>query len=219
MIFGMVEFARLADLCRRLRMSPGRLDKLGLLADYLRALPPDAVGAAVAFLTGRAFPPSDPRVLGVRGLPAVAETAVGSALTLGDVAAAFADVAEASGAGARRTRDELLRGLAARASADERETLQRIIAGEMRTGVSDGLVLEAIARAFQAPLEGTRRAALRLGDLSAVASLASRGGAAALTSASVRPGVPLLPMLAQIAEDFEDVLEAHGGTSALEYKC
>src|SRR5207302_482560 len=54
--------------------------------------------------------------------------------------------------------------------------------------------------------------------LSAVAVLAARGGAAALTSASVRPFVPLLPMLAQIAEDFEDVLEAHGGTSALEYK-
>src|SRR6185503_16584471 len=28
----------------------------------------------------------------------------------------------------------------------------------------------------------------------------------------------LLPMLAQIAEDFDEVLEAHGGTTALEYK-
>ncbi|HXL45463.1 MAG TPA: ATP-dependent DNA ligase, partial [Candidatus Binatia bacterium] len=215
----MVEFTRLADLCRRLRTSPGRLDKLALLADYLRALPPDAVGTAVAFLTGRAFPQSDPRVLGVRGLPSLTDvSAAGTSLTLGDVAAAFAEVAEAGGAGSRRTRDDLLRSLAARASADERETLQRIITGEMRTGVSDGLVLDAIARAFAAPLESTRRAALRLGDLSAVAVLAARGGAAALTSASVRPFVPLLPMLAQIAEDFEEVLEAHGGTSALEYK-
>ena len=40
----------------------------------------------------------------------------------------------------------------------------------------------------------------------------------ALTAASVQPGVPLLPMLAQIAEDFDEVLEAHSGTSALEYK-
>src|SRR5437867_12135017 len=219
MIFGMIELSRLADLCRRLRASPGRLDKLALLAEYLRALPADSVPTAVAFLTGRAFPPSDPRVLGVRWLPAVDETAAaGAPLTLADVAAAFAAIAEAGGAGSRRARDELLRALAARASADERETLQRIMVGEMRTGVSDGLVLEAIARAFAAPLESTRRAALRLGDLSAVAVLAARGGAAALTSASVRPFVPLLPMLAQIAEDFEDVLEAHGGTSALEYK-
>jgi DNA ligase 1 len=220
MIFGMIALARLADLCRRLRTSPGRLDKLALLADYLRSLPADAVATAVAFLTGRAFPQSDPHVLGVRWLPSVDDvaTAAGSPLSLADVATAFADIAEASGAGSRRARDELLRALAARASAEERETLQRIMVGEMRTGVSDGLVLEAIARAFEAPLESTRRAALRLGDLSAVAALAARGGAAALTAASVRPGVPLLPMLAQIAEDFDEVLEAHGGASALEYK-
>ena len=224
LIVGMVEFGRLADLCRRLRASPGRLVKLGLLADYLRALPADAVGTAVAFLTARAFPASDPRVLGVRGLPDVQRSAVAAnaapapLLTLGDVAAAFAAVAVAGGAGARRTRDELLRGLAARASEEERETLQRIIAGEMRTGVSNGLMLEAITRAFGAPLETTRRAAQSLGDLSEVATLAVRGGAAALAASSARPGVPLLPMLAQIAEDFEEVLEAQGGTSALEYK-
>jgi DNA ligase 1 len=219
MIFGMIELARLADLCQRLRVSPGRLQKLALLADYLRALPSDAVATAVAFLTGRAFPQSDPRVLGVRWLPPVSETAAaGAPLTLADVAAAFAEIAAAGGAGARRLRDERLRALAARASIDERETLQRIVVGEMRTGVSDGLVLEAVARAFEAPLESTRRAALRLGDLSAVAELAARGGASALTAASVRAGVPLLPMLAQIAEDFDEVLAAHGGTSALEYK-
>src|SRR5262249_31584694 len=179
MIFGMMELARLAELCQRLRASPGRLDKLALLTDYLRALPADSGATAVAFLTGRAFPSSDPRVLGVRWLPSVDEgAAAGPPLTLADVAAAFAGIAEAGGAGSRRTRDELLRALAARGTGDERETLQRIMVGEMRTGVSDGLVLEAIARAFEAPLESTRRAALRLGDLSGVAVLAARGGAA-----------------------------------------
>ena len=84
----------------------------------------------------------------------------GPPLSLGDVADAFAAVAAAGGAGSRRSRDELLRALAARASADERELLQQIIGGEMRTGVSDGLVLEAIARAFAAPPETARRAAL-----------------------------------------------------------
>ncbi|HEY7540778.1 MAG TPA: ATP-dependent DNA ligase [Methylomirabilota bacterium] len=221
----MIELARLSELGRRLRESPGRLDKLALLAAYLRALPADHVATAVTFLTGRAFPPSDPRVLGVRWLPAVDETRAGgetpgpgAPLTLADVAAAFAGIAEAGGAGSRRARDELLRALATRAPAEERDTLQRIMVGEMRMGVSDGLVLEAVARAFGAPLESTRRAALRLGDLSAVAALAARGGGAALTAATVQPGVPLLPMLAQIAEDFDEVLEAHGGTSALEYK-
>jgi DNA ligase 1 len=214
----LMEFARFTELCRRLRASPGKLAKRDLLADYLRALPPDVVGTAVAFLTGRAFPASDPRALGVRWLPATAGDTTGPALTLADVAATFAAVAEATGAGSRRTRDELLRGLVARGSADERETLQRIVSGEMRNGVSDGLVLEAIARAAGAPLDSARRAALLLGDLSAVATLAAQGGAAALASTSARPGVPLLPMLAQIAEDFDEVLAAHGGTTALEYK-
>jgi DNA ligase 1 len=213
-----IDFSRFVELCRRLCASPGRLDKLGLLADYLRSLPVDAIGTAVAFLTGRAFPASDPRVLGVRGLPAVGGDAAGPPLSLTDVATGFAAVAEAGGAGSRRNRDDLLRALAARASPEERQILQHIIGGEMRTGVSDGLVLDAIARAFGAPLETVRRAALLLGDLSEVATLAARGGAAALASSTVRPGVPLLPMLAQIAEDFGEVLAAHGGASALEYK-
>src|SRR3989454_11774136 len=64
----------------------------------------------------------------------------------------------------------------------------------------------------------TRRAALFLGDLTAVAVLAATGGAAAVAGASPRPFVPLLPMLAEIADDFAAVLAAHGGRTALEYK-
>jgi DNA ligase-1 len=88
----------------------------------------------------------------------------------------------------------------------------------MRTGVSDGLVLEAIARAAAVPVAAARRAALLLSDLSTVADLALRGGAAALAATAARPGVPLLPMLAEIASDFDEVLAAHGGRTALEYK-
>src|SRR5205823_6157742 len=193
-------------------------DKLRLVAEWLRALPSDDVPTAVAFLTGRAFTASDPRVLGARGLPEAAAPAAGPPLELADVAAAFAAVAEAQGPGARRAREERLRALAARASDSERDVLRRIIGGEMRTGVSDGLVLEAIARAAGAPVEAVRRAALLVGDLATVADLALRSGAAALAATAARPGVPLLPMLAEIARDFDEVLAAHGGRTALEYK-
>src|SRR6267143_1492400 len=118
-----IELGRLAALCERLRASPARLAKLALLAEYLQALPVDSVSTAVAFLTGRAFPVSDARVLGVRWLPAAEPEATGSPLTLLDVAAAFGEVAAMEGAGARRARDERLRALAARATTDERETL------------------------------------------------------------------------------------------------
>ncbi|HBH03442.1 MAG TPA: ATP-dependent DNA ligase, partial [Candidatus Rokubacteria bacterium] len=54
--------------------------------------------------------------------------------------------------------------------------------------------------------------------LAAVAELAARGGAAALAAATASVGVPLLPMLAELAQGFDEVLAAHGGRTALEYK-
>jgi DNA ligase-1 len=211
-------FAEFAALGRQLEAVPGRLEKRRLVADFLRAVDPDEVALAVAFLTGRPFPPSDPRVLGVRSLPREAPGGGGPPLTLGDVGAAFVAVADTAGTGSRRSREARLTELAARATAEERGFLDRIIGGELRTGVSDGLVLEAIAIAADASLDATRRAALFLGDLSAVAVLARAGGAAALAGVMPRPLVPLLPMLGEIVPDFGEVLRAHGGRTALEFK-
>jgi len=209
---------QLAALCRMLEATPRRLDKLRLVAEFLRALEAEEVATAVAYLTGRAFPTSDARVLGVRGLPRAGECALEPSLTLAEVAQTFAAVAAARGAGSRRIREERLAGLAARATEDERALLWRIITGEMRTGVSDGLVLEAIALAAGVEPVAVRRAALFLGDLSAVATLARAGGADALAGATPRLFVPLSPMLAEIAGDFDAILAAHGGRTALEYK-
>lgn len=214
----MTTFAEFAVLGRRLEATPARLDKRRLVADFLRAVDADEVGLAVAFLTGHPFPTSDPRVLGVRGLPPGGATDGDQPLTLGDVAGAFEAVAATVGAGSRRAREARLAELAARATAEEREFLARIVGGELRTGVSEGLVLEAIAAAADADLEVVRRAALFLGDLSAVAGLARAGGAGALAGVAPRPLVPLLPMLGEIAPDFDEVLRAHRGRTALEFK-
>ncbi len=214
----MTPLHQLAALCRSLEATPGRLDKVRLVAEFLRGLAGDETAAAVAYLTGRAFPTSDTRVLGVRGLPTAGPPALEPSVTLGDVAETFAAVAGASGPGSRRIREARLAGLAARATEEERALLWRIITGEMRTGVSDGLVLEAIALAAGAEPAAARRAALFLGDLSAVATLARTGGADALATATPRLFVPLSPMLAEIATDFDTILAAHGGRTALEYK-
>ena len=214
----MADFAHLVTLCRELEQTPARLEKLRLVAGFLRTLPAEDVATAVLFLTGRAFPPSDPRALGIRWLPSVDEPTVGAPLSFADIAAAFAAVAEAQGHGARQSKERVVRQLLARASQAEREILARIVGGEMRTGVSDGLVLEAIAQVAGTPVGSVRRAALRLGDLSAVAVLAATGGAAALAAAPARPGVPLQPMLAESADDVDEALAAHRGRSALEFK-
>lgn len=214
----MTALADFATLCRQLEATSSRLEKRRLTAAFLGTLERDEIATAVAFLTGRPFPTPDARVLGVRGLPAASRRPDAPALTINDVARAFADVADATGSGSRRARERRLRDLAERASADEREMLARIIGGEMRTGVSDGLVLEAIGAFSRADLAVVRRAALFLGDLSAVALLAATGGEAALGATAPQPFVPLLPMLAEIAEDFDGILTAHRGTTALEYK-
>jgi len=214
----MTRFDDFVSLCRSLETSPRRLDKLRLVAEFLRAVHDSEVATAVAYLTGRPFPPSDPRVLGVRGLPAAGPPTAEPSLTLGEVAEAFAAVADTTGAGSRRLREERLATLAARATLAEHRVLARIISGEMRTGVSDGLVLEAIGMAAAVEPAIVRRAALFLGDLSAVAALARAGGAAALAGATPRLFVPLLPMLAEVAADFDAILTAHGGRTAVEYK-
>jgi len=210
--------ADLADLRARVAASGGRLEKRRLVAEYLRALPPDAAARAVTYLSGRAFSASDPRVLNVRGLPAAPTGPAGPPLTLADVAEAFGAVADAAGPGARRLREARLAELVARASEAERDLLQRVVYGEMRMGLSEGLVLEAIAEAAGAPPALVRRAALVTGDLTAVAALALGRGVEALAEAQPRVFVPLLPMLAEIAIDPAEALAAHGGTSAMEYK-
>ena len=75
MVRGRVDNARMALLSElttlraRVAASPGRLEKRRLVADYLRGLSPEDLRLAVTYLSGRAFPASDPRVLNVRGLP------------------------------------------------------------------------------------------------------------------------------------------------------
>jgi DNA ligase 1 len=235
----MALLSELAVLRARVAASPGRLEKRRLVADYLRGLSLEDLRLAVTYLSGRAFPASDPRVLNVRGLPATHPSASGPSpcplpggergerrrgegglgeVTLGEVAEVFGAVAEAAGPGARKVRDARLGELAARASAEERDLLQRVIFGEMRMGLSEGLVLEAIAEAAGVAPAAVRRAALVTGDLTTVAALALGQGAEALAAAAPRVFVPLLPMLAEIAGDVGEALAAHGGASALEYK-
>src|SRR5262245_56049661 len=215
----MAPFRDLADLCARLVATPGRLAKRRPVAESPRGLPRADVGPAVAYLSARAFAVSDPRTLGVRGLPEPGESApAGPPLGIADVADAFGAVAAAAGPGSRKRREEALLALSARATEAERDLLRRIIWGELRTGVSEGLVLEAIAEAAAAPVPAVRRAALFLGDLAAVADVALGDGAAALAAVAPRPFVPLAPMLAEVAIDVDDALAAHGGQTALEWK-
>jgi len=221
---GRVKFLDFCVLCKELEGTRSRLTKIALTTDFLRRLSADEIPSAVAFLAGRPFPASDPRVMEVSWatlsalLKSAGNTAIHSTLTIADVAHSFAIVAEATGPGSRRKKAEALHDLFGRATDTEQKIIQKILLGEMRIGLHEGLLQEAVARAIGADTELIRRAALFLSDLSEVARIALTEGGVGLQRVSIRLFIPLLPMLAELSQDFSDVFAAHPGGTALEFK-
>ena len=218
-------FSEFSALCYELEKTPSRLAKVAAAADYLRRLAPDEIRPALAFLSGRPFPVSDPRTLDIgpgsfshaAEVPQ-AESSVLPSLTVNDVAKSFAQIAVASGKGSREQKYTRLRELVEMTSSEERPILFRLLHTELRVGLHDGLIQEAIARASGSQLKTVRRAALFLSDLAEVAAVALTVGPAALEQVDIKLFVPLLPMLSELSEDFDEILKAHGGRTALEYK-
>jgi DNA ligase-1 len=218
-----VTLADVASLARALTATPSRLQKVALVAEFLQRLTPDEVVWGVSFLAGRALPPSDPRALSVSAatlarLDDLAPPRPGAGLPILDVARVFSAVADAGGPGSRAVKGRLLRELMEAASPEERRVLIQVLGGEMRTGVHDGLIQEALARAAGVAPEAVRRAGLFLSDPTEVARVALVEGPAALDAVGVRLFVPLLPMLAEPADDLTRVLTEHGGRTAVEVK-
>jgi DNA ligase-1 len=222
-----VIFDEFTTLCHGLASSRSRLTKARLAAEFLRRLGPDEITAAVPFLTGRPLPHADPRVLDVSWatLAEALKAAVGAGpppgaarLTIRDVARAFEDVADASGHGSKAAKVQRLAALFSLATEAERAVIRAIVLGEMRIGLHEGLLQEAVAEAAGVEPALVRRAAQLLADLSEVARIALTEGAAGLQRVNVRLFVPLLPMLAESSPAFDEVFEAHRGRTALEVK-
>jgi len=139
-------------------------------------------------------------------------------LTILEVFHTFEDVAETAGKGSRARKEALVQGLLVRATAVEAKYLAKVIFQEMRHGVSEGIMLDAIAQAAGVKTRLVRRANQLWGDLGEVALVALTQGEAELKKATVRLFRPLKPMLAQTAEDLTEAFERYGGRVALEYK-
>ncbi|MEM3514388.1 MAG: ATP-dependent DNA ligase [Candidatus Hadarchaeum sp.] len=127
-------------------------------------------------------------------------------------------VARLSGPGARRRRERLIEGLLNRCEPLEAKYLVKIVTGEMRTGFQEGLMELAVARAFGVPFKAVRRAVMFAGDIAVVAGVAAKSGEAGIKSISPSPMRPISPMLAQVCNEIEEAIEAHGGTTNFEYK-
>ncbi|MFQ6053870.1 MAG: ATP-dependent DNA ligase, partial [Candidatus Bathyarchaeia archaeon] len=218
-------FSDLAELCGALEATTKRKEKTRLLAEFLRRLEPGEVASAVLLIVGSVFPEFDPRTLevGWRTMGRVLEgrrqtTLVEEPLTILRVHQTLEMIAEASGPGSRRRKEGLLEGLIGRACPREVEVLVRIIYGEMRIGVSEGMMVEGVAEAAEVEPRLVRRALMLTGDLGEVARIALEGGEQALRQVGVRLFVPLKPMMASMSYDVAEVIEEHGGRTAFEYK-
>jgi len=113
---------------------------------------------------------------------------------------AFYEIAAARGPASKAF---LLRQLLERATPLEAKYIVKIISGDLRIGLKESLVEEAIARAFEAPLAHVKRANMLLGDLGETLRLASAGK---LAEARLRLFHPIDFMLASPVESSEDAL-------------
>ncbi len=125
-------------------------------------------------------------------------------LSIEDVAASFAGMAAVQGAaGSTERRQGLLRDLLARATPLEAKYLIKLMLGDMRIGVKQAQVEEAIAVATERELTAVRRAVMLLGDLSEVVRLAE---ADRLHEARMRLFHPLGFMLASPVDSVEEAM-------------
>jgi DNA ligase-1 len=139
-------------------------------------------------------------------------------LTLLEVLHIFENLATTRGKGSQARKEAILRGLLRRATPGEAKYLVKLIYQEMRHGVNEGLMLEAIARAARVKIGLVRRANQVWGDPGEVARVALTAGEAELKQADPRLFHPLKPMLAQTAEEVSEAFTRYQGQVVLEYK-
>ena len=218
-------FARLVELTHALASTTKRLEKRAAIAAFLRSLGREELALAVQLVIGRVFAEADARALNVgwatlqRALRGTRQsTLVRETLTIVDVSRAFAQIADVHGPDSTKIRRRILESLLGRGTDEERDVILRNVFGEMRIGVSEGVMLEGIADAARVEADAVRTAHMFLGDLGLVAEIALFEGAEGLRSRGLRLLAPMKPMLAEMADDLDEVLAEHGGQTAIEFK-
>jgi DNA ligase-1 len=138
-------------------------------------------------------------------------------LTVRKVYENFDKIARTSGTGTQGRKNKLLAELLSDATPIEARYLVRTILGELRAGVAEGIVRDALAKCFDIPPKVVERAYMLTNDFGKVAVTAKEKGEEGLRKLSVKVGVPLKPMLAQISPSIEKALE-DVGKAAFEIK-
>lgn len=235
-------FDAFVRLCEDIRCSTGKLRKVSLLAAWLRTLTSDALAATAPWLTGRAFAQANARALNVGPviLRRALAQAVGRSeadvrasfrmtndsglaaadilsqcqremkpQSLADIAAVLSSLASSQGPAAKTihlsTALRLLHPLAG-------STLVRILTGDLRIGLKEGLVEEALAEAFGVEATAVREANMLTGDIGQTAVLAMQHR---LANAKLAVFRPIKCMLASPEPDAESIWARLGGSGSV----
>jgi DNA ligase-1 len=139
-------------------------------------------------------------------------------LSVMSVAQTLDKIANVQGKGSVKEKQALLTSLFMEASPREARYLVALVLEDMRTGLSEGLLAESIATAFDINPSLVRRAWSFNGNLGAVARLAMEGGPKALHSLSIQVMRGVKPMLASPIQDIETLFETQPGKYSFELK-
>jgi len=139
-------------------------------------------------------------------------------LTILEVRRSFEEIAETVGQGSREKKERLIEVMLSSASPVEAKYLVKVFIGEMRTGFHEGLMEQAVSKAFNIPLEEVQKASMTVGDIGEIAAKAKADGLEGLARISFRVFRPVSLMLAQMANDVAEALKEHDGKTAFEYK-
>ncbi len=135
-------------------------------------------------------------------------------LSISEVYQRFLAVAHASGKRSHDTKIKNLQFLFSQASPLEAQYIARLAIEDMRIGVGEGGVRDAISKAFGVPAEDVERAYNLTNDMGLVAVGAKQG---TLSKLNVMLNHPIKMMLAQLGEGIPAALQELG-TAAMEWK-
>jgi DNA ligase 1 len=124
-------------------------------------------------------------------------------------------IAGTVGSGASKNKTKILTGLLIDMSPQEAKYLIKIINGEMRIGLVEGLIEIAIAKAFDQNIKVIREAMLVAGDIAQVSILAKTN---LLDKAIIKPLTPLSFMLADVMFTAEEIINYYEKPLICEYK-
>src|SRR5664280_704537 len=120
-------------------------------------------------------------------------------LTIEKVHSNLIKIATISGSKAQTKKLEILRELLSSSSPTEAKYITRTVIEELRVGVGEGTIRDALATAFGVEKSVVERAHMLTNDLGLVAEVSKEEGTEGLKNLTLNPGKPVKPMLAQLS--------------------